>query len=281
MRREFLRAAVLLGLGTAAWAQQAQSASTFAYSVRDAEKTIEITNVNYELAGSAIPGLPLDQRLALRMTTRTKQVIDEIGMQGSTTVEAWPLGADLKQKPLWVVRASGVDPKIVNSDLVVISRGLEETDWWSVYKLGNGAHFFDTYVPLVPFSISREELRLRYVGLEVPEDDVKDARLKEKNVVAVLTYASASRVIREALITCDSPKLAQLLRSFADTTRKVAMVEQEQKAGEPARSLKITISENYPSPPETRTISIPIARDDLDFAHVQAPAGIHVAAWKR
>ena len=48
-------------------------------------------------------------------------------MEATTKVEAWPLGADLKQKPLYAVTATGVDPKIVNSDLLVISRGLEET----------------------------------------------------------------------------------------------------------------------------------------------------------
>ncbi|MBZ5606975.1 MAG: hypothetical protein LAP38_01850 [Acidobacteriia bacterium] len=297
MNREFRKLVVLVALGAAPalWAQpaksdkkpfQAQSASTIGYSVKDGQEVIEITNVSYEIAGSSIPGLPRDERLALRMTTRSKQVIDEIGMEATTTVEAWPLGVDVKQKPLYAVTATGDDPKTVNSDLIVISRGLEETEWWSVYKLGNGAHLFDTYVPLVQFSISREVGELRYVGLEVPEDDVKDARLKAPNVVAVLTYASAERVVREALITCDNPKLAELLRSFADTTRKVALVEQERpavagKPVEPARSLSVRFSENYPSAPMPRTISIPIVNGDLDFAHVQAPAGVHVAGWTR
>ena len=50
-------------------------------------------------------------------------------------------------------------------------RGLEEVAWWSVYRLGTGQHLFDTYVPVVSFSISREIMELRYVGLEVPPDD--------------------------------------------------------------------------------------------------------------
>jgi hypothetical protein len=220
------------------------------------------------------------------MTTRSKQVIDEIGMEATTTVEAWPLGVDIRQKPLYVVTASGDEPRVVNSDLIVISRGLEETEWWSVYKLGNGAHLFDTYVPLVQFSIRRAVLDLRYVGVEVPEDDSKDARLKAPNVAAVLTYASADRVVREALITCDNPKLAQLLRSFADTSRQVTMVEQEQPAagkvrGEPSRTLTLTFRENYPSAPSPRTISIPVVNGDLDIAHAQTPAGVHVAVFRR
>ena len=146
---------------------------------------------------------------------------------------------------------------------------------------------FDTFLPLVQFSVSRELVEPRYVGLQVPDDDDKDARLREPNIVAVLTYASADHVIREALITCDRAKLAQLLRSFADTTRKLALVEHEQPAaagkrsGEPSRTLTLAFSENYPSAPATRVISIPIINGNLDLAHVQAPAGVHVAAWKR
>jgi hypothetical protein len=175
MNRSFRPFVFLLASGSALWAQkapvQAQSPTKFSYSVKDGQEIIEITNVTYDLTGSGIPGLPGEQHLALRMTTRSKQVIDEIGMEATTTVEAWPLGVDLKQKPLYAVTASGVDPKTVNNDLLVISRGLEETDWWSVYKLGNGAHLFDTYVPLLQFSISREVQDLRYVALQIPEDD--------------------------------------------------------------------------------------------------------------
>jgi 2-phospho-L-lactate guanylyltransferase (CobY/MobA/RfbA family) len=93
------------------------------------------------------------------------------------------------------------------------------------------------------------------------------------HVVAVLTYASAERVIREALITCDDAKQAQLLRSYADSERTVTR--------EPSGAIKISISQSYPSPPNTIAITIPVAKDDLDVTHAQAPARIHVAAWKR
>lgn len=266
---------------------QAQSASTFGFSVKDGLETIEIVNAAYEVAGPGITGRPQEERLVLRKTTRTKQVVDEIGMEASTTVEAWPLGADLKQKPLYSLTVPGVDCNTVDSDLLTISRGLEEVDWWSIYRLATGTHLFDTYVPLVRFSIARDVQTLRYAGLEAPPDDASDARLREPHVVAVLTYASAARVIREALITSDDPKQAQLLRSYADSSRTVTLVEREptaaagKKAGEPSRSLRISISQNYPSPPATVTVTIPIVGDDLDVAHAQAPARLHVAGWKR
>jgi hypothetical protein len=228
MNYDSRRCTVLLatGLATALLAQQpqrpagkkpfqAQSASTVAFTVKDNQETTEITNVAYEQTGSGVPGRPRDERLMLRKTSHTKQIVDEIGMEASTTIQAWPLGVDLKQKPLYSLTVPGVDPRTVNSHLIVISRGLEEVEWWSVYGLGNGAHLFDTYVPVIQLSIGWEGQELRYVGLEAPPDDVSDTRLKAPNVL----------VIREALITCDNRELAQLLRSYADSTRKTTLVE--------------------------------------------------------
>jgi hypothetical protein len=184
----------------------------------------------------------------------------------------WPLGVDPKEKPLYTVSVSGVDPVVMNSDLIIISRGLEEIEWWSAYRLGNGQRLFDSYTPIVQFSTTRDTQTLRYVGLEVPPDDTSDARLKAPNVVAVLTYASGDRVIREALITHDDPKAAQTLRSFADATRTVAFT---------GGAIRLAISQNYPSAPKTVTITVPIARDDLALAQSQLPAGLHITAWKR
>jgi hypothetical protein len=275
------RSAVFLLMAGLAIAQahkpfQAQTPASVTYGVnKDGQETVEITNVAYEVTSIAVPGRPQNERLLLRTTTRTKQAIDEIGMEASTTVEAWPLGMDLKQKPLYALKVAGVDSKAVDGALLVVLRGLEDTEWWSVYKLGTGERLLDTYVPLLGFSIRRDIQTMRYAGLEVPEDDAKDARLRDPHVVAVLTYASSERVMREALVTTDDPKQAVTLRSFADASRSVTLVET------PAPALKISISQNYPSAPATVALTVPVVHDDLDLAHAQTPAHLHVAAWKR
>jgi len=255
---------------------QAQSPAGVVYGVnKDGQQTVEIANVAYEVTSTAVPGRPQNERLLLRTTTRTKQVVDEIGMDASTTVEAWPLGVDPKQKPLYALKADGVDCKTVDGALLVILRGLEDTEWWSVYKLGTGERLFDTYTPLLGFSIRRDIQTMRYVGFEAPPDNAADARLKEPHVVGVLTYASAEHILREALITSDDAKQAQMLRSYADANRSVTLLETS------ARALKISISQNYPSAPATVTLTIPIVRDDIDMAHAQMPAHLHLALWKR
>jgi hypothetical protein len=264
------RIALVLLIAGLAFAQthqpfQTQSPAGVVYSVKDGQQTVEITNVSYEVTGP----------LLLRTITRTKQVIDEIGTEASTTVEAWPLGVDPSHKPLYAVKVQGVDCKTVDGALLVILRGLEDTEWWSVYKLGTGERLFDTYTPLLGFSIRRDIQTMRYVGFEDPPDDAADARLKEPHVVGVLTYAAAERVVREALITSDDPKQAEMLRSFADANRSVTLVET------PARGLKISISQNYPSAPATVSLMVPIVRDDLDLAHAQMPAHLHIALFKR
>ncbi len=248
---------------------QSQSSSTLKYSVENGSEVVEISNVNFEMVGAGIPGRPPDEYLTLRKSTRTREVVGDIGMEASTTVEAWPLGTDLKRKPLYSLTVSGVEPAARNNEVLVVSRGLEEVEWWSVYKLGTGARLFDTYVPLLQFGVNQGS---RYAGLEVPPDNTADPRLRRPNVVAVLTYASGERVIREALITCDDPKQAQLLRSYADAGRTL----EHGPAG-----IRLVIRENAPANRTLATITVPVVKDNLDLGHAQLPAALHISAWSR
>jgi hypothetical protein len=251
-----------------------RSTSEISLTAKDSEEIVGITNFSYEVSGTHVPGRPSEERLVIRKKVRTRQVLDEIGMEAVTILEAWPLGTNLEEKPLYSMNVEGADAQMVNGELLEVSRGVEEVEWWSIYKLGIGEHIFDTYVPLVQFSISRETVKQRYVGLEVPPDDTADARLKDPHVVGVITYASAEQVIREALLTCDDPKQAQMLRSFADETRAISVSESP-------RSITISFSRNFPSTPATQTVIIPVSKDDLDLARAKFPARMHLAAWKR
>ena len=182
-------AIALLAAAALAHAQQrppihAESPSTIDYrSAADGSETVEIRNISHEVTGTQVPGRPPGERLLLRKTTRSKQVLGDIGMEATVTLEAWRLGEDPRQKPLYTLTIAGEDGRAIDNALLVVSRGPEETEWWSVYKLGSGQHLFDTYVPLLSFSISRETVTTRYVGLEVPPDDTSDARLEQPNVV--------------------------------------------------------------------------------------------------
>ena len=80
------------------------------------------------------------------------------------------------------------------------------------------------------------------------------------------------RVIREALLTSDDLKQAAGLRSFADESWTISYA---------AGSLRIVFTQNYPSPANPLTVTIPVARDDLDLSQAQLPAHVHIAAWKR
>jgi hypothetical protein len=254
----------------------------------DGSQLLEIRNVSYEVTGTDVPGLETDQRLLLRKTAHSKETMGEIGVDATILLEAWRFGDDLGQKPRYTISVPGTDGHTMDDAIFIVSRGLEEVDWWSVYRLGTGQHLFDTYVPLVSFSISKQILTTRYVGLDVPSDEISDTRLKQPNVVAVLTYASGERVLREALLTCDNADQAALLRSYSDTTRSVSMVESESVAAtgksrpqEPSRTLKLSFSQNYPSPSDTNQVLIPVQGDDLDLAHAQLPARMHVNPWHR
>ncbi len=264
-----------------------QSTSAISFGKEHGNDVVKIQNTTYDVSDSNVPAFPSHARLVIRKTVQSKQVMDEVGVQATTTVEAWPLHGGLSRKPLYSISIAGTDAQIVDSALVEVSRGLEEVDWWSVFQLGTGRHLFDTYVPLVRFSLSRATLKLRYVGLEVPSDDPLDRRLGAPNVVAVLTYASAEGVIREALLTTDNSDQARYLRSYADETRAVTIAEvasslkPDVPSENPALSVNISWSRIFPSPPSTLTAVVPLAGDDLDLDHAQLPPGLHIAAWKR
>jgi hypothetical protein len=253
----------------------AQSASTVSLTAKGDEQSLEINNVTYDVA-DAVPGRPPSERLLLRKTICTRQVAGDMGEEASTILEAWPLGVDLKQKPLYTLKVEAAGGVMLDNALFVANRGLEEVAWWSIYRLGTGQHLFDTYVPLVNFSISRENIESRYVGLEVPPDDASDARLRKPNVVAVLIYATEEKVKREVLLNCDVPDEAARLRSFADTTRTLTVVEDR-----PPHALKLRFESNDPSPAAPVVVTIPLAGDDLDLVHTQLPPHLHVVAWKR
>jgi hypothetical protein len=255
-----------------------QSSSSISYSGgKDGEQAVEITNVTYDLTGDSVPGRPTGSRLVLRTSTHSKQIVGDKGLDSTVVLEAWPLGADLKQKPLYALTIPGVGAQLLDYGLWQVDRSLDpDVSWWSVYTLGTGRHLFDSYVEPLRFTVSRADGSGRYAGLEVPPGDAEDARLKEPQVVAVLTYASAEKVIREALITCVDTARARSLRSYADTMRTIALVKRP--AG---REIRITFEDAYPSPPRTTIVSIPISKDDLDIAHTRLPAGLHAALWRR
>lgn len=252
-----------------------QSSSTINYSFdANGYETVEIRNVSYEITGPDVPGRRSGERLVLRKTTNSKQILGDIGEEATLTLEGWLLGQDVGGKPLYTVTATADEGHTLDNALFIAARGLEEVEWWSVYELGSGQHFFDTSAPLLSFSISRETVKTRYVGLEVPPDDETDARLKQPDVVGALSYASADRIIREVLLTCDDPQQAALLRSFADVTRTVSLEE-------PSQTIKVFFHQNYPSPANPIDVRIPVRGDDLDLAHAQLPARMHAISWRR
>jgi hypothetical protein len=257
----------------------AQSPSTFSYGEQDGSKTVEINNVTYMTTGSGVPGRPQGEELVLRTTTHEKQIVDEEGGDFSVGVEAWPLGTDLTTKPLYSITLEGVGATVEDGNVILFDRGIEDISWWSVYTLGTGTLLFDTYVPLLSFSLSRQVGEPRYVGLDVPPDDETDPKLKDPQIVGVLAYAAADHVISRLLLTCSDVKRAAELRSYWDETRELSVLNATPAADNPKLTLKIAWSANFPSAPNTVQALIPLKGDDLDAAHTKLPACMKAAPW--
>jgi hypothetical protein len=252
---------------------RAESASHISLTQKGDERIIEVHNVTYEYTGTRVPGRPEEDRLTLRITTNAEDVIGDIPQPGKVTLEAWPLGTDPRQKPLYALRMDGFEAHTVDNAFWLVNHGDVDTPVWSIFKLGDGRHLFDTYVELLRFSTTRDVQTPRYAGLEVPPDNAADPRLKDPHVVAVLTYAAEDRVIRELLLTHAMPAKARELRAYEDETRTLSYLAM------PAKRLRITFAPNLGG--TAMEIIVPLKGDDLDAAAAHLPLGMRLAPFQR
>ena len=83
-----------------------------------------------------------------------------------TTLQAFPrvpVSPPLLLILIHAKKVEGVDGRALNDELFVVARGLEDVEWWSVYRLADGKPLFDTHVPVV---IAGKY----YAGVDVPAD---------------------------------------------------------------------------------------------------------------
>jgi hypothetical protein len=175
--------------------------SSLAISGKQGEEAVVIHNVSYELAG----------RTVLRKTERTRQVVGDKGMEASTLVEAWPLGGDRNEKPKYTIKVEGVDARSLDNELLIVARGLEDTQWWALYRLTDGKPVFNTFVR--PLRIPDTNL---FAGYDVPEDG--DPRLKNQKLIGVIHLAGPEGTPRRIELHANDDTRARTLRSFADVT---------------------------------------------------------------
>jgi hypothetical protein len=237
---------LLIVLASLAWTApaqtfRAQSTSSASLTGSGQEKTLEIHNVKYEAT----------ERMLLRETVTSKHILGDKGQESNLTLEAWNLGTDPKLKPLYTVKVPGTGGHTVDGALFVVDRGLEEIEWWSVYRLENGQHLFDTHVPLV-------SLNMRYAGFEVPEGE-------QGKTIGWFSYGTDRRPTRQLLLTSDDPKQAAALRSYWDTARTLTAGDER-----PARGLRLSFQ------PGNLVVTIPLTGDELDVTHAQLPKGLHL-----
>jgi hypothetical protein len=247
----------------------ANSTSTFAYSDKDGERTVRIVNVEYRVTQIYHPG---EMWLVMRTTTRSTQIPGDKGWEAKLTLEAWPMGANLASKPLYAVEMPGSEATLLGGKLWQV---LDATDpdvpVWSVLHVANGKQLLQSFVAPLNMRVESDHERNtfvdRYAGLYIPPDDAKDARLRDKHAVAVLSYVSDGSLLREALLTCDDTTRAADLRSYADTERTPAFVEK------PA-AIEVHFK------PGTM-VRVPISENDLNLTRAIVPGGLHLTAWKR
>jgi len=188
------------------------------------------------------------------------------------TLEAWRLGADLGQLPLYAISTEGTGVHTTGNALLVFARSVEEVNWWSIYRLRGGRRC-SIHRCRCSRSRSRAWSRTpRYAGFEAPPGNAVDARLNEAHVVGVLSYASEENVIREAR--------AKELRSYWDQTRTLSLVDGK-PYGSPSLDQNLVQQQRSGQTAVTVDVTVGIAKDDLDLAHAMPAPGLRVSAWRR
>jgi len=248
----------------------AQTASSYSYHADGGEKTVQITNVAYQVTQIYTPR---QQWLVLRTTTRSKATLGDKGWESKIKLEAWPVGADPGQKPLYALDMTGSEARLLGGELWQVMDGATDPDVpvWTVYRVANGQRLFQSFVaPLtmrVEISHKDQTFEDRYAGLYVPPDDAPDARLRDKHVVGVVAYASSAGLLREGLLSCDDPRRAADLRSYGDTGRFLTFQQTP-----PAIQLRFQPGS---------VMRIPISPDEMDLRAAVNPPGCHLRVWPR
>lgn len=183
--------------------------------------TVRVETHAFALAGPGIKGRKDDERLFLHRLVATIEVLGEKGMEGQVGVAAWPLGVPESEPPLYRIKASGRDGRIVDGDLYVIERGLEEIEWQSLYALSDGTKLFDATTPWLRAANDGRWDERRYVALAQVFDDADDAALSDDHAVALLSYVARDRVVSQVLIKAAEVERARFLRSVWDQTVKL------------------------------------------------------------
>lgn len=177
---------------------------------------------------------PADARLTLRRTESTERIPDEKGMEALTE-----LAVSRNGRLLYSLKVEGFDGKPLDDTLYVIARGVEDVEWWSVYRLADGRQLFDTHVRPVRFAPGR------YAGFEVPEDG--DPRLRDAHLFGIVTIATAAGEVRRYPLRAKDERHAMRLRSYWDAQRKLDFDSTRNalvltiKGGEPDYRLEIPV----------------------------------------
>jgi hypothetical protein len=247
-----------------------RAASSIAYSGgKEEEQAVETVNVAYRYFG--FPPLR-----TVRSTVRTREVFGVKGFEGSVTLEAWPFGAQLSNKPLYTIAVTGLGFSVENRELWQVDREVDGNHpWWSIYTISTGRHLFDTTAELLSFRFDLAGGPYRYAGAYSMLSDSADARLRDPHAICLLTYASAEAVLRQVLISATDPDFARGLGSVDDTSIKLSL------AGSGAKSqLRLAFEYDWPSSPHRLTILFPFVNGNLDVTHAQLPLGLHAAVFR-
>jgi hypothetical protein len=223
------------------------------FLVRDDKGRMAVRQINrsFSTASVMMPGEPRPRRLLL---SQEVVVPDALGRaEGRVRVDAWLLesAADLKKTPIYSMLANGTALSLGDDGLMWVERAGRR----SAYGLADGLWLFDSDSPVVTLSPDGESRRLAAVS--AAEDDMPTRS------VAVIAYATQTKVLRRVLLVADDPFRARALRA---ATTGMRLVLRQDDGGR--RVLELPLAAGV--------VRLPVKADDIDLAAATVPSGLRL-----
>lgn len=226
--------------------------SVFGVRNIDGRMQARLVNVNFITALVAAPGQMRPRRLLLRLEVVNADVFAGTEGQGRVRLDAWALEDErsVLAPPLYTVIAPGRNGRLEDEALLMVEIGQRH----SAYSLSDGSWLYDADGPVAGFSQGQSR---RMVAAAAADDEMPPGS------VAVVSYASAQKVLKRVLISASDATRARLLRTSISLIRPLVRNDEMGR-----RWLDLTLPAGI--------IRIPFLDDSLDLAHAVVPPGLAV-----
>ncbi len=213
------------------------------------------------------------ERILLDIATVTRETQGEKGIRGSLEISARVAERELPL--LYSLRLPARAAALDESGLIAADLDDCCTFHRAYHDAATRERLFESTVPIASLALEGPRFKRRVAAFVARMDGNKDHGAWGENAVGLISYATADRVIQQALVVADDPTVARRLRSLDDERTGLAWVDARTGApilavpghGEVQPQLRVHFSTSGIE------VNIPLEKDELVLK--EAPQDLH------